>query len=542
MKLFIIFFLLFFAPYGYSESVDSKEVPYENLSSKQALTLLRDQVKRYVDSLMLVLLATDTPRKNQLEILDEIKNIADINGQITIALNQISQTDTGQNKLNIKTIDRDEKISVWVKSQAELIRRRQLELNNLEKSEKGLDKEFWVNLALDGLVIGVGSILMIIPGVGPAFSIYLIAGRTISITGRGLGTFLIGLGISESGVETWNYFSEDEDEKIFSFVSDIAFRDVLTRELFTMLSSVNPEDIYSAINLLQSASLGEESLTKDLLNIIKDENRSIEIRQPALRALKAVSLDNNEKLKKEVIAVLKEVVDKSQIPVLRQTAVVILGEIGAGVSKDVTKYLEQVGIKTEESDELRLMALIEVGRDKDYFSVFIEELVDWLEGRNYEKYPLNIKPDFSNSLLESLLLVNQKELSKNHIIVLKEFIRSDILNVELKIRFSETFLKWDNSLENTAFLRDYLNPAKDIKLYVENELFKEENLFEENYGAYVFLTNQISSLEKTDDLGVILQKIELIIKRLKREYPNQPEIVEKLEKIVNFYKKILESA
>lgn len=37
----------------------------------------------------------DTPRENQMEILNEIEGIADLNGQITIALSQVYQSDIG---------------------------------------------------------------------------------------------------------------------------------------------------------------------------------------------------------------------------------------------------------------------------------------------------------------------------------------------------------------------------------------------------------------------------------------------------------------
>ena len=63
--------------------------------------MLRNQSKRYVYELMQVLLDEDTPRENQMEILEEIRAIADMNGQITIALNQIAQSDIGQNEIRI---------------------------------------------------------------------------------------------------------------------------------------------------------------------------------------------------------------------------------------------------------------------------------------------------------------------------------------------------------------------------------------------------------------------------------------------------------
>ena len=86
MKFFIIFLLLFSVFHGYSQSVDSGLVSSEDTSTEETFTLLRSQINKYVESLILVLLDEHTPRENQMEILDEIRTIADINGQITIPL------------------------------------------------------------------------------------------------------------------------------------------------------------------------------------------------------------------------------------------------------------------------------------------------------------------------------------------------------------------------------------------------------------------------------------------------------------------------
>lgn len=537
MKFVIVFFLLFSVSYGYGQSAQTEAVSPQSLSPEEGLVLLRSQLKRYVDSLMLVLLNKDTPRENQMEILNEIRSIADTNGQITIALNQISQSDIGENEVNTHAgKGRDEELSVWVKSQAELIRRKELAFNELQKRETELDEDFWVNLGLDGLVIIAGGVLFFVPAVGPAVSIPLTAGR-ITLTGQRLGALLMGIGSFESGLDVWSSLF-GEEERILSFVSDIAFRDVLTQELFNILSSTNPEDRYLAIEFLKSAT-DEKALTSDLLNAIKDEQRTAELRGPALRALRAVS-DMDEDLRSEAIETLKKVVDESQIPSLRETALRVLGELGEG-RDELAVYLEDIGYDVQEKDKLRLIALIELGRNKDYFPFSVHELAKWLKERDYEKFPLNIQPDISDTFLDSLLLVNKRELSENHITVVKEFILSGILPLELKIRFSETLLKWDNSPKTREFLRKaYSKPAQDFSLYTERDLFKE-GLSEKNYGAFQFLTRQTKILENTDNTEIILPKIESLIKELKRGYPSQIEKTKKLEEIVNSYKKTLEN-
>ena len=167
MKLFIIFFLLFPVSYGYGQSSESEATFSEDKQSKKALTLLQNQLEQYVDSLMSVLLDEDTPRENQMEILNELRTIADVNGQITIALNQVSQSGLEQDHIDTsKAGNINENISVWAKNQAELIRRKQLALNELQKRDEELDKDFYVNLALDGIVILAGGCLVFCAGGG----------------------------------------------------------------------------------------------------------------------------------------------------------------------------------------------------------------------------------------------------------------------------------------------------------------------------------------------------------------------------------------
>ena len=545
MKLFIIFFLVLSISYGYSQSPESESAFSEGKQPKEMLTLLKNQLEQYVDSLMFVLLDEDTPRENQMEILNELRSIADINGEITIALNQISQSDMGQNEINItKDSGRDEDISVWAKNQVELIRRKQSALNELQRKDAELDKDFYVNLALDGIVILAGGALFFIPAVGPALSIPLTAGRLthITLTGQKLGALLMATGGLRSGWDVWNYFFEEEEEaRVLSFVSGVALRDVLTRELFSILSSTNQSDRYLAINLLRRA-VDEETLIKDLLNAIKDEQNSVEVRKPAIRSLRAFS-SMDETLKKEAIDVLKEVIDKSQIPTLRETSVSVLGEMGEG-EPEVAEYLQKKGTDKKENDKLRLMALTQLGRNQEYVPISIGILAEWFKGIDKIPNPLSVPLDIPNSFVTALLSEKEEGLSeeqlKGHKTVVKEFIRLDILDIGLKFRFSETLILWDNSPEIKAFLREvWANPAIDIGLYVEQ--LAEESLSEENYQAFEFLWKEVRLLENIQNPTIALQQIEEVIKQLKREHSNQIEIAKKLEKFLNSYENMQEN-
>ena len=445
----------------------------------------------------------------------------------------------GQNEINTdKESGRDEDISVWARNQIELIRRKQLDFNELQKKETELDKGFWVNLALDGVVIVAGSFLLFVPKIRPAV-IPLIAGRRITLTGKRLGALLIGVGGLESSLDIWSYVFGSE-ERIPSFISDIAFKDVLTQELFSILSSAGPSYRYLAIELLKSAA-NETTLISGLLNAIQNEQYPLEVRQPAIRALRAVS-NMDEDSKTEVIRVLIGLIDGSHIPSLRETALYVLGELGEG-RDEVVVYLEKMGDNVNESDELRLIALINLGRNENHFFSSIQVLAAGLfENRQYIKSPFRSQPEFSDSFLNSLLLVKRRELSDSHIIVVREFIRLGILNAELKIRFSEALMSWDDSPKTKELLKEaYSNPVEDIRLYVENNLFKN-GVSEENYRVFEFLTTNLSLLEGiTTNLTNILQQMESIIENIEPLSPNQIKIKEKLRGIVNSYKKILKA-
>ena len=541
MKFFIIFFLLLSVPCGYGQSVDSKLVSPEGTSSEETLILLRSQISKYVESLIMVLMDEDTPRENQMEILDEIRTIADTSGQITIALNQISQIDMGQNKIDIsKNTGRDEDVSVWARNQAELIRRKELALNTLKKREKKLDEDFWVNLALDGVVIVAGGILFFVPAVGPAVSIPLTAGR-ITLTGQRLGALLMATGALESGLDAWNYLFGEEEERALSLISDAVFRDVFTREMFSILSLEKESDRHVALNIIATVT-DDRTLINNLLNTIQNERHSVDVRLPAIRVLRAFTQMDKD-LKTEMVSALKGVIDESNIPALRRESVSVLGELGKGM-EGMAWYLKEIGEDETKSDEVRLIALIEIGRDKSYFSMSIRELTKWLEDRG-KSQRLAIHPEnpleISNSFLDSLLSAERRERSENHIIVVRGFIRLDIPNANLKPRFSNTLLSWDDSPENKALLREaYSNPARDINSYVENDLFKD-GISEENYGASEFLKSKVNYLVNAKNPAIALIAIELAIEDFRKIYPNQTEASEKLEEVVNSYKKILEA-
>ena len=61
----------------------------------------------------------------------------------------------------------------------------------------------------------------------------------VTLTGQRLGALLMETGAVESGVDAWDYFFGEEEQRVFSFVPDLVFKNVLSSELFNILSSTN---------------------------------------------------------------------------------------------------------------------------------------------------------------------------------------------------------------------------------------------------------------------------------------------------------------
>jgi len=326
--------------------------------------------------------------------------------------------------------------------------------------------------------------------------------------------------------------------RVLSLVSNVVFRDVLTRELFSILSSTNERERYLAFNLLRTVE--EETLIKDLLNAITNEKNSVKVRESSIKALRAFP-GTDEILRKSAMDVLKGVIDESQIPTLREAGVSVLGEIGEG-EPEVAEYLKKRGENKKENDKLRLMALVQLGRTQQYFSVSLVALINlFIDISNPLSDPLNIP----NSFVVDLLMEKQESLSEeqleNHKIVVREFIRLDILDIGLKFRFSETLISLDDSPETKELLRTaWANPAEDIGRYVAE--LREESLSDDNYPAFEFLRTEIGKRKVIKNTTIALEEIETIIGEsdkigeFEKKYPNQREISENLDNFLNSYK------
>ena len=393
-------------------------------------------------------------------------------------------------------------------------------LDKLIRTVNTLPIEFFVDLVANGIFIVSGGVLLLTPA-GQVAIATLMSGKII-IKGAHIGVFAWYGSFVKTAKDVEAFLTEDE-KKAVTFLANIAIKNSVVKELIVLLYSID-EDLSESV--FHTHIL--ENLRKELIYSIGDDRYSVPEREALISALRGFP-DIEEGLGKEAIESLKQIIDNSIYPSLRQTSVSTLGQIGEGV-EGVAEYLIGVGVDPNKSDELRFLALIELGRDKDNFLTSIEELSTWIEDRNNTE-KLLIQPEVPDSFINSLLSTKEEESSEQHIIVLKGLIRSEILELglELKLKFSETLLNWDDSVENKIFLREvYLNPTEDIISYVEKELFKE-GLSDDDYEALDFLTNELSDLEKNNTAIKVLYDIEPIIEDFKIHYPNQVEIAQTLE-------------
>ena len=270
---------------------------------------------------------------------------------------------------------------------------------------------------------------------------------------------------------------------------------------------------------------------------------------------------------------------------VRISAVKVLGKIGERVP-EVAEYLVEKGkgqteemgglleIEDEEKieDELRLIALVQSGRNKAYFDRTIEVLANWIKDNKSFLNNLNIQLEIPKAFLSAFLSAKVEKTREmgidvkdakaiksaesaimkqleNHITVLKEFISSEIIDIETKLKFSEILINWtENSSENLeikAFLRAvWKNPAEDIGLYV-NQL-SQERPTEENKPAFEFLQKEIEKLKKkiakssTIPQEIVFEKIKSMVEEFDKAYSNQKEITEKLTIFTEDYQRTQE--
>ena len=502
-------------------------------SAEETLIGLRVQIKQYIDSLAVIFLDKNTSAENQIEILHEFKSMADLNGEIAIALNEMTQREVENDieKINEKN-HKNKELSVWIKSQSELIKRKQLELDELEEAVENLKTEFYVNLAVDGVVIAGGSVLMFIPA-GQSVSILLFGSR-LALTAKrlkALGAVISVAGGVGVGSEVYYYLSE-ENQEVLSFISNLVFKDALSKEIFQLLTSVNESDKYLAINLFKSVD--EEVFINNLLSAIQNDKFSPQARIASVNSLIVFKNTENKPLKKEIIDTLKEVIDTSQLQDLRQASVRILGAFGEG-NPELIDYLKKL-TDEEEYDVIRFTSLLQVGRNKSDFDESIKALAKWFDGRDHKKNPLNIKPEIPQSFLESLLS-EREEATNNQIIVVRGFILSGILDVETKLTFSKVLISWNKEPESNSTKKRLTNqeiieevwtdPIADTILYID-KLYKETRA-EDNEQAFEYLKVRVNKLKTEDTSFIILEYFESMIQDFATKHPEQKEIANKIE-------------
>ena len=293
------------------------------------------------------------------------------------------------------------------------------------------------------------------------------------------------------------------------------------------------------------------------MNALESDEYSVKTRTSIIKALRGFP-DMDSFLKKEVINFLKEIINDTESQLsLRGTAVNVLGFLGEGMP-EVAEYLRQIGssenTEVSKNENLRLIALIHLGGNKADFEFSVDTLAEWLKGRNYEEKPLNIQSlEIPKAFLD---LIRELEIEKtekeraiageglnNYITVLGELISSGVLDIEVKLELFKILISWS---EKDSDIKDFLkeiqtNPAKDIKIYLEE--LSQEILSEKNSEAFSFWEEKIKGINVSEGSTNALLEIDSIIEEFNFSYPNlskntKTEIVERIEKVANIYKKI----
>ena len=407
-------------------------------------------------------------------------------------------------------------------------------------------KSYWdtlelsVDLVSHGVVIFLGGLIwIVVPGTWPtaAYLPFIIKAGHLTWSGKKLGTILMGLGVFQTMADLWDYFFQEKPQTPMTFIPTLILRSAFANEVFKIIHSNNPQDRLLAGDLLFSPT--EDMAITHILHAIEEDEYSISTRQSAIRALRAFP-KASETMKDTIISTLKNIIDKRQNQILRLSSLNALAEVGKKNQK-VLKYLETKGNDTDESDEFRLLALIGLGRDELSFPTSVQLLASWLGGRDYRDNPLRMKTQLEiPGSFRDLLFKDTGEHLTDSLIVIREFVRSGILDLYTLLRFSNALIHLDSGLTTQNFLREVYsgrNLIADIESYVE-ELLQESESQEDDEFLELFMIDF-----KDKSPWTIIERLKPFISSvqdLKNQYSKESPIIKKLTDFLEFYENILQ--
>ena len=507
----------------------AKQTKPKNQADIVNLEALKEDLEEDMRKLLFTLTHEQTALSEKLEIIEILSAATLLNNDIMTALKELvergSQCENEQEQTACRTLD-----ILSLKAHGELMRRKTNRLIRIEQESW----DHYKDMVLDGVLIITGLGLFFIPVGGPSITIALLTARAATFKKAAGGSIVTGIGLYRVGREVLK--GEDEDLKsVFEFVKGAVAGNILTKAIFHF-AQLGDAELLNQIVLISS----ESELIHLLYAVIKDSSHSDETRSVAIQTLLALP-EALQIRRTGTVQLLKDIVDTGQDQDLeiRISALKVLGKI-AERAEEAAEYLEKVGGREEEEDELRLIALIHAGRNPDYIDNSMKTLAAWLENRNYIDNPLNIKLETPTAFL-NLLLSSKKETISDRIIVIKEFISSGILDIETKLKLSETLIHWTEDSPESEEIKEFLkkiweNPAIEIGIYVEQ--LHQKNSSQDNKPAFDFIKSEFSEIIKNPARDP-LKVIESTINKFEKNYPNQKEIVaEKLRNFIESYKKL----
>ena len=563
IKAFIICSLFFsFYSYGrnplyYQKMAEKRQKSQSEKTANSAdLENLAEELQGDIKNLLFTLAHEHTSEEEKLKIITALSETTLFHEDIISSLNDIvargRECENEEEQTACRIID-----IVALSAQAELIRKKTYQSVKMDQESWDHQKDIVLNSAL--IVTGVG--LLLVPGGNLLGVALLTTTRAVTVITFTSGSAVTGIGLYHVGREIIG--EEDKDiNNIFEFVKGAVAVNILTKAIFHF-AQIGDAELLEQI--VFSSSKGE---VIDLLySVIEDAGRSDETRSVAIESLLAFPEDLQIR-RTQTIRLLKEIVDTNPNDLdlgVRISAVKVLGKIGERFS-EVAEYLVDIGKERSEEteflagaedqkeieDELRLIALVQSGRNEDYLDRAMQALLLLIEEKRKrnKNFPndLEIHLEIPKIFLDLLLSAEvEKELPseklKNYIFVLKEFILSEIIDTETKLKFSEILIHWTNGRIEEEEAQDFLkkiwtNPVKDILLYVEQ--LEAQNPTQENKPAFEFLQGEFSKVEKVSAKS-LTKVIKLIINKFDKDYPHQKEISEKVKIFIEDYKKMQES-
>ena len=180
-----------------------------------------------------------------------------------------------------------------------------------------------------------------------------------------------------------------------------------------------------------------------------------------------------------------------------------------------------------------------MGLARSNFHLSIDLLFNWFKARIGHN-PIQIKNPPTTHFLTSLLSVTKAK--ERHIELSRQFIFSEMLDVELKLKLVNKLINWAKDLKDKSIVIGILpekNTVLDLDIYVKK--LSSKNWSKDSQEVLRYIGDHLIKAQTISDSKRSIKFIESTIEGMIYEYPKQTKIIKKLSDFLKSYKQTLKS-